>query len=334
MNYFSALYKDVLEELHAVAAYLSERRKKTAASFAAWRTRSAETLGKWRSGFVKSLQGISYQRRVVICVAVYVLIFYLWQILAYGLPQTVFVAVNLLFVTLLSVFISHMLFYMKKLNNEAAAKLEEEVALRKKKEKEVMGIKSELHDLKMASRKQTTFGKNSQALIDSLRKNKAAKKPGEMPGQYILRSLVQNYEICAGVLYLRDETPAEPQADAAAVEGQSESAEGVKSGEEGTRFVLSGQYALLDEPLLTCITEFDGIAGQAIKTGKAVHVKNVPKDYINISSGLGHTDSLNLYVLPLKKGGQVAGLAEVASFGKLSLADIWPDIDEVILKTE
>lgn len=255
--------------------------------------------------YLAKLKDVSFRKRAFVGMTLFLIAFFLWQIFAYTLTQTLFVIVNLLFVTVSSIMICVIIVSTQRRVREIRGQLEVAEAYKRKKEKEISSLKKEIHDFKIAAKNQTTFGKNSQALIDSVKKNKMEQRQGEGKGQYILRSIALHYEVCCGVIYMKNE--------------------------ETQQFDLAGQFALTDDPKYTSINEQDGIAGLAISTGKVQNWTDIPDDYISISSGLGQTKSLQLYVLPLKKNGNVEAVIEVACFGKLVLADIWSDIDNLLL---
>lgn len=255
--------------------------------------------------YMAKLKDVSFRKRAFVGMTLFLIAFFLWQIFAYTLTQTMFVIVNLLFVTIASIMICVIIVSTQRRVREIRGQLEVAETYKKKKEKEISSLKKEIHDFKIAAKNQTTFGKNSQALIDSVKKNKQEQRQGEGKGQYILRSIALHYEVCCGVIYMKNE--------------------------DTQQFDIAGQFALTDDPKYTSINEQDGIAGLAISSGKVQTWTDVPEDYFSISSGLGQTKSLQLYVLPLKKGGHVEAIIEVASFGKLVLADIWSDIDNLLL---
>lgn len=102
-------------------------------------------------------------------------------------------------------------------------------------------------------------------------------------------------------------------------------------------YELAGQFALKDyeiveEPNARKITADDAILGQVVTSGQMMLMSDVPTEGLTIMSGLGQTDTINVYLLPIKKNGKVIAIAEVASFSKLAIADIWKDIDNVLLE--
>lgn len=253
----------------------------------------------------KRVDSMSRVRKLFILLTFFVASFVIWQFCAYLLPQTAFVIVNILLVTAVAFFISFLIFSVRNRLAETRDIIKEMEVARKKRDHEMAALKSELMDLKMAQKNKMSFGKNSQALIDSLKKNRSERSSDEPKAQYLLKSIAQNYEICGGVVFVKD-------------------------AETGI-FNLSGQFALAEEPEITSITADDGIAGFAITTGKAKRINEVPADYLTVISGLGRSSALFLYVLPVKIQGEVAAVIEVTSFNKLVLADIWNDIDSSIL---
>lgn len=86
---------------------------------------------------------------------------------------------------------------------------------------------------------------------------------------------------------------------------------------------LKGSYAYIlpDSQVLTY--EFgEGLVGQAAKTGKTAHIKEVPKGYIKIFSGLGKSEPGEVLIVPLKNGEEIIAVAEIATFKPLSKRDI------------
>jgi methyl-accepting chemotaxis protein len=62
------------------------------------------------------------------------------------------------------------------------------------------------------------------------------------------------------------------------------------------------------------IIKGDGLAGQVWQEGTMLYLKDLPHDYIKITSGLGAAIPRNLVILPLKFNDTIYGMIEIASF--------------------
>src|SRR5437016_1361531 len=62
----------------------------------------------------------------------------------------------------------------------------------------------------------------------------------------------------------------------------------------------------------------EGVVGQAAVEKEKILLTNVPRDYIQVSSGLGEAPPLNILVLPVIFEGQVQAVIELASFARFS----------------
>lgn len=254
--------------------------------------------------------GMSLTSKVFISLSLFLCLFLFWQFMTFSVSQPVFVMVNLLLVIVSSAFTCYVIFSANTTIASLKKEIEELDQVRKDKDQEIRSLKSEIHDLNIASRKQQSFGKNSQVLIDTIKKNRKEASAYENRGLFILKSLAQCSDICCGIIYMK------------------------RDGEDV--FDYAGGYALpdiaIDEETLTReVTKDDAIIGQVISSGQMMKISNVPSENLTITSGLGESKPINIYILPIKYKGEVVAVTEVSSFSKLAIADIWKDIDNVLL---
>lgn len=91
----------------------------------------------------------------------------------------------------------------------------------------------------------------------------------------------------------------------------------VKIGEQRyIEFITGYAYHLPDSQMLRY--EFgEGLAGQVAKSGKAISISEVPKDYITVVSGLGKATPKYMMILPIISNDNLLGVIEIASFKPL-----------------
>lgn len=303
--------KNIYEPIVNDITTLGARLKKTIAKGSRRTTITCEVIArKNKRNFNKmynALVSMSRMKKAFLCMAIYIIVFIIWQLFAYSLEQTTFVTINLILVGTVATLICIILYKAKQVYIMLNETIEEQNALKKKKDQEIATLKSEIMQLKLASKKQVSFGKKSQALLDAVEKYYQAKTNTEPQGQFILKALAECYEICGGIIYYKNN--------------------------QNNKFEYAGEYALLTHPEIEPVGENDGFLGQTIKDGIPIEVKDVPADYFSVLSGLGQTSSIQLYVLPIKYNSEVVAIAEITSFSKLSIVDVWSDIDNLILSS-
>jgi len=57
----------------------------------------------------------------------------------------------------------------------------------------------------------------------------------------------------------------------------------------------------------------EGLVGQCAKERETIHLKEVPRNYIKITSGLGAANPRNVIIVPLQNGDEIVGVIEIAS---------------------
>lgn len=78
---------------------------------------------------------------------------------------------------------------------------------------------------------------------------------------------------------------------------------------------LKGMYAFdKKKSMQKQIKLGEGLLGQAFLEGGIVHIKQVPQDYIMLTSGLGNLQPRSLLIVPLQYSDEVIGVMELASF--------------------
>jgi hypothetical protein len=113
-------------------------------------------------------------------------------------------------------------------------------------------------------------------------------KEWEAFGQKLLSGISEQIEIVVGVLF--------------------------KKMDAEDKYTVTATYAYFSELPPSDFQAGEGIAGQAIKNGKAMFLTEIPEGYVKVVSGLGDNEPKNLAFLPIKKGNNTIGLLEIATF--------------------
>jgi signal transduction histidine kinase/DNA-binding response OmpR family regulator/CHASE3 domain sensor protein len=83
---------------------------------------------------------------------------------------------------------------------------------------------------------------------------------------------------------------------------------------EDDRFLhLAGSYALLEDQRKDVLKPGEGIAGQAVKSGKQILLNDIPDDELTISYASGNTKPRNIVAVPIVRDRTVVGVIEIGS---------------------
>ncbi|MDQ7812948.1 response regulator, partial [Brevundimonas sp.] len=92
-----------------------------------------------------------------------------------------------------------------------------------------------------------------------------------------------------------------------------------KDAEEEPVLVLAASYASTErEQLSPTFRLGQSLIGQCAKEKERIVLTNVPKDYVQIGSGLGGAAPMNIIILPALFEGEVKAVIELATFGEFS----------------
>jgi len=83
--------------------------------------------------------------------------------------------------------------------------------------------------------------------------------------------------------------------------------------EEDRLLHLAGSYALLEDQRKEIIKPGEGLAGQAVKSGKQMLLNDIPNDELTISYASGNTKPRHIVALPIVRDRAVVGVIEIGS---------------------
>lgn len=98
----------------------------------------------------------------------------------------------------------------------------------------------------------------------------------------------------------------------------------INDDDEHERFIeLRGAYAYERQKFLKKRMEIEeGLIGQSILEQKHIYLKEIPHDYVNVTSGLGKANPSTILIVPLMLNQEVFGAIELVSFGDFAQHEI------------
>lgn len=98
----------------------------------------------------------------------------------------------------------------------------------------------------------------------------------------------------------------------------------INDDDENDQFVeLKGAYAYERQKFIKKRSEMEeGLVGQSILEQKYIYLKEVPNDYVNVTSGLGKANPNTILIVPLMLNQEVFGAIELVSFNHFAQHEI------------
>ena len=264
-------------------------------------TRFWSSLTNFFSRLVMRVSKMRRATKMFITLALFLTLFFLWQLMAYNVEQTTFVMCNLGMISLMAFVVCRIMIHYQRESAASEAENDQIVARNRKLELELINLKAELFEIRN-TKTRTDIINESGEFVKVFNEARKSAQPGSY--QFVLDAINSFYStsgqgINCGVVYARSA--------------------------DSDTLSLAGSYALACEPERTTIPA-DGIIGQVISDGSARLLADVPPSFLSALSGLGDSQKVNIFLLPLKSNSQVVAVVEVCSFNKLTLVAMWNEI--------
>ncbi len=251
-------------------------------------------------------ESLTITSKLILGLVFFLTLFFFWQLMAYELEQTLFVTVNLLMVTAISVATCWILLYTQREITDKDQDIEELDKKIERNKQNLKKVKAELFQLRDKQRKETSAENIVEKLSDNIKSAKAKRDTSDGSWQWLLDAFVRSFDLSGGTIYSRPD-------------GQSD-------------YHLDASYALSEDPHVETISSEVGYIGQVTESKRPLVLRNVPSDYLMAISGLGRSKNLNVYIFPIIKEDVVRGVVEIATFGKLPIMAGWDGINNLLQK--
>jgi len=181
--------------------------------------------------------------------------------------------------------------YISETQNEKLVEdIHDQNAEMEKQQKELKDNLSEINKSRVVEEKQNWVATGIANIAEILRQ-----EDGDHIYTILLTAIVKYIEANQGGLYLVNEDD---------------------SGEKYLELVSC--YAYERQKFITKRIEIgQGLIGQCYLESEAMIIKEIPEEYINITSGLGDAPPTFIAIIPLKQENNIAGVLEIASFNEL-----------------
>ncbi len=228
------------------------------------------------------------------------LFFVFWQTGVGQLGNNVFVVVNYLIFIVLFVLMLLFMLSMLKQRKSILMQITELTMQNEQAQDEITMLRKELAIHQKSVQHSVENSNMAHLLMDAIRLQNEDIVSGHSLCSSILNALSSHFELCCGLIYYKE-----------------------KHSEE---FCVQDRYAIAEEVLIDNVVVGEGLSGQVGRDGQAVEFCNVPVSYMKACSGLGESQCVFLYILPLIADSSVVGIVEIGSFHKLPIMAVWNEL--------
>jgi len=99
-----------------------------------------------------------------------------------------------------------------------------------------------------------------------------------------------------------------------------------KETEPKGHFDVEASYAVPEDFCPQSFVEGEGLNGQTVTDGVPMVIEDIPDHFLPVSSGLGHSAPVILYLLPVIKNGRCTHLFEMSAFVKNDIERMWEEL--------